>query len=303
MRDLHIVGVSDDGRFLVLAGARGAPGEFQIPIDSRLRAAVRGHFDDARLELRPEQPVTPREIQARIRAGESVAEVAQSAGLPPTRVAAYAHPVLAERERAVIEARLCRVGDASRRLGDLVDERLGAQEVDPAASEWDAWRLPDGRWTVQVVYRAHDRLQCAAWTWDPGARRVSAADAPAESLLRGGPATHGSASVAARQAALFGGTARPDVAAAAAPRTPDDVQPTLPAAVDLRRPPAPTDAEPVDEAAGPAAAVADPAPAPAARPTLVEAPVRPSRRARVPSWNEIRETARMPSVPTGDPDE
>jgi hypothetical protein len=69
VRDLHIVGVSDDGRFLVLAGARGAPGEFQIPIDSRLRAAVRGHFDDARLELRPEQPVTPREIQARIRAG------------------------------------------------------------------------------------------------------------------------------------------------------------------------------------------------------------------------------------------
>jgi hypothetical protein len=306
VRDLHIVGVSDDGRFLVLAGARDVPGEFQIPIDSRLRAAVRGHFDDTRLELRHEQPVTPREIQARIRAGESVAEVAQSAGLPAARVAAYAHPVLAERERAVTEARLCRVGEAGQRLGDLIDERLGAQEVDPAASEWDAWRLPDGRWTVQVVYRAHERLQCAAWTWDPGARRVAAADAPAESLLRGGPATHGSASVAARQAALFGAASRPDVAAAAAARSADENQPALPLAVDLREPAgdAAGTAPAEDGPATPAAGAGEPAAVPTAappRPTLVEAPpARPARRVSIPSWNEIRETARMPATPSGD---
>jgi hypothetical protein len=209
VRDLRVVGVSDDGRHLVLAGLSEPASEFRIPIDGRLQSAVRGHLDDSRLELRDEEPPTPRAIQARIRAGASVAELAQWSGLPLERLAAYAHPVLAERTQVVHDARDAPIGERGTPLGELVDERLFAQDIDLDEAEWDAWRGPDGRWTVQLVYPAHGRLQVASWRWDPLNRRISAADAPAESLLRGGPATHGAASVAARQAALFGAPTSP----------------------------------------------------------------------------------------------
>jgi hypothetical protein len=265
VRDLRVVGVSDDGRHLLLAAASDAAGQFRIPIDATLRAAVRGHLDDARLDQRAEQPMSPREIQSRIRAGESVEELAQSSGLAIDRLVAFAYPVLAERRQAVQQAREARAGDDDQPLGEIVDQRLDAQDVDLDAAEWDAWRGPDGRWTVQLVYPAHGRLQCASWRWDPLSRRAVAADAQAEAVLRGGPATHGAASVAARQAALFG--------------TPAAVPPDDPVA------------DPVAESAAPVGLHEAPAPARA-------------RRAAVPSWNEIRETARMPSVqPAGEPAE
>jgi hypothetical protein len=279
VRDLRVVGVSDDGRHLVLAGLSELAGEFRIPIDARLRSAVRGHLDDSRLELRDEEPPTPRAIQARIRAGASVAELAQWSGLPLDRLTAYAHPVLAERSQVVQEARSARIGDDGTPLGELVDGRLFGQDIDLDEAEWDAWRGPDGRWTVQLVYPAHGRLQVASWRWDPASRRVAAADAPAESLLRGGPATHGAASIAARQAALFGA-------------------PTIPT-------PPPPNALPYDAPAGITGPDDTAGRAETAASDLV-APVGPAgraRRASVPSWTQIRETARMPSAPSADPAE
>ncbi|ERK63851.1 PF11268 domain protein, partial [Propionibacterium acidifaciens F0233] len=42
--------------------------------------------------------LTPREIQSRIRAGESPDDVARAAGVPVDGIEGYAAPVLAERE-------------------------------------------------------------------------------------------------------------------------------------------------------------------------------------------------------------
>ncbi len=42
----------------------------------------------------------PREIQARIRAGASVEQVAEQAGIPHAKVERFAYPVLLERARA-----------------------------------------------------------------------------------------------------------------------------------------------------------------------------------------------------------
>ncbi len=52
-----------------------------------------------------ESALTPREIQARIRGGESLEEVAQAAGVYVEQIDAYAGPVLAEREHAATLAR------------------------------------------------------------------------------------------------------------------------------------------------------------------------------------------------------
>src|SRR6478672_1105733 len=96
MAHLTLVGVSDDGRRLLLVSDAGV--EFTLDVDARLRAALRG--DQARLgqlEIQMDSTLRPRDIQARIRAGESPETVAQVAGTSVEKVMPYAAPVLAER--------------------------------------------------------------------------------------------------------------------------------------------------------------------------------------------------------------
>ena len=264
MRDLHVLGVTDDGEYLILAESVETGAQYRIPVDGRLRSAVRGHLDDALLEIRPGAALTPREIQSRIRAGETVAELARVSGLPEARVATFAHPVLAERANAVRAARAARVPDSTATMGEMVDGRLADQGV--TESEWDAWRAADGRWAVQLVYRAYDRLHSAAWTWDPQARRVTASDAPGQSLLRGVPVVEPDVPSRAGTAVIFG----IDTASSSPVRSvPDDDRADQPAL-------------PLPEPTGP-------------RGVPSRATSRSGKRPAIPSWSQIRETAGMPS--------
>ncbi|MEU8222401.1 septation protein SepH [Kribbella sp. NPDC048915] len=158
MREARLVGLSQDGTKLVLAMTETGE-EFAVPVDDRLRAALRG--DRARLgqlEIQMESALRPRDIQARIRAGESPEAVAAVAQMPMERVMAFAGPVLAERDHIASLAQRASVrrrggGDApTRNLGAWVTERLRLRQVDPASAEWDAWRREDGRWAVRVSY-------------------------------------------------------------------------------------------------------------------------------------------------------
>lgn len=162
MREARLVGLSQDGKQIILAMAETGE-EFAIPVDDRLRAALRG--DRARLgqlEIQMESALRPRDIQARIRAGESPEAVAAVAQMPMERVMAFAGPVLAERDHVASLAQRASVrrrggGDApTRNLGAWVTERLRTRHVDPASAEWDAWRRDDGRWAVRVSYFAEE---------------------------------------------------------------------------------------------------------------------------------------------------
>src|SRR6266571_1883857 len=96
MEDLRLVGVSDDGSRLVVESAAGD--RFGLPLDERMHAAMRG--DRARLgqlQIAIENELRPREIQSRIRSGETAEEIAAQAGVPVDRVRRYEGPVLLER--------------------------------------------------------------------------------------------------------------------------------------------------------------------------------------------------------------
>jgi hypothetical protein len=158
MREARLVGLSQDGNQLILAMAETGE-EFAVPVDDRLRAALRG--DRARLgqlEIQMESALRPRDIQARIRAGESPEAVAAVAQMPMERVMAFAGPVLAERDHIASLAQRASVrrrGGAespTRNLGAWVTEKLRTRQIDPASAEWDAWRREDGRWAVRVSY-------------------------------------------------------------------------------------------------------------------------------------------------------
>ncbi|MFF8097104.1 septation protein SepH [Streptomyces sp. NPDC016675] len=186
MPELRVVAVSNDGTRLVLKAADST--EYTLPIDERLRAAVRG--DRPRLgqiEIEVESHLRPRDIQARIRAGATAEEVAQMAGIPVDRVRRFEGPVLAERAFMAERARktpVRRPGENSGPpLGEAVQERLLLRGADKDTVQWDSWRRDDGTWEVLLVYLVAGEPHSASWTYDPPRRLVQAVDSEARALI------------------------------------------------------------------------------------------------------------------------
>jgi DNA-binding CsgD family transcriptional regulator len=191
MTDLRLVAVTPERSHLVLEDAES--NQFRVPIDERLANALRDHRSSrgpqksGQLEIALESQLTPREIQARIRAGRSLEEVAAAAGIATERVERYAAPVLAEREHVADQAKLAPARRASAgsapRLGELVEQRLAQQSVAADSVTWDAWRGEDDRWTVNLSYLAVARERNAQWTFDPRGRVLAAANDEARWLV------------------------------------------------------------------------------------------------------------------------
>ncbi|WP_181957538.1 septation protein SepH [Streptomyces paludis] len=186
MPELRVVAVSNDGTRLVLKAADST--EYTLPIDERLRAAVRN--DRARLgqiEIEVESHLRPRDIQARIRAGASAEEVAQHAGIPVDRVRRFEGPVLAERAFMAERARKTAVRrpgeNTGPQLGEAVQERLTLRGADKETVQWDSWRRDDGTWEVLLVYLVAGEPHSASWTYDPPRRLVQAVDDEARALI------------------------------------------------------------------------------------------------------------------------
>ncbi|WP_241661310.1 septation protein SepH, partial [Thermomonospora catenispora] len=187
MQELRLVAVSEDGTYLVLATA-GRGTRFTLPVDDRLRAAVRGHFSRlGQFEIEVESPLRPKEIQARIRAGETAEEIAESAGIPVERVRWFEGPVLQEREYMAQQAQRVPVrkpGESSPGppLGEVVEERLNRSGVDLEDVEWDSWKCEDSTWRVRLSFFDEGRPHAAEWLFDPRRRHLAPMDEMAARL-------------------------------------------------------------------------------------------------------------------------
>ncbi len=186
-RYLTLLGVTPDGRRLRLGDPHDptAP-EFTLEIDARLRAAL-GISPGAQPATRSEKPVPkvetqmdsqlrPRDIQARIRAGETPEQVAAAARTTVEKVMPYAAPVLAEREHVAERAQRSSIRRPSseaphgaRTLGEAITGHLHERNVDPEVIAWDAWRREDGRWALTGRFTIQGRDGLAELTFDqPG---------------------------------------------------------------------------------------------------------------------------------------
>ena len=177
MQELRLVAVSEDGSYAILA-VPGRSGRFLLPIDDRLRTVAKGQFSRlAQYEIEVENPLRPKEIQDRIRAGETADEIADAAGLPPDRVRRFEGPVLAERQYRAQEAQRATIrghGDSGPgpRLGDIVAQRLGGVGANPETAEWDSRKRQDGNWQVRLQFSIGSRTSTAEWIYDPRKRHV-----------------------------------------------------------------------------------------------------------------------------------
>ena len=113
-------------------------------------------------------PLSPREIQARVRAGASPEDLAAETGWDLERIERYAQPLIVERAF---------VADAAREV--LVRTPRGAMELERAVADvlfeagvpvhtvvWDSWRRPDGRWIVTLSFPVGEREVKASWGFD-----------------------------------------------------------------------------------------------------------------------------------------
>ena len=178
MQELRFVAVSEDGSYAVLA-VPGRSGRFILSIDERLRAVAQGQTSRlAQYEIEVESPLRPKEIQARIRAGETAEEIADAAGIPVERVRWFEGPVLAERAYIADQAQAAAVrragdsGGSGSRLGDIVPERLTASGATPEDGQWDSRKRGDGHWQVTLTFPSGGRLHTAEWVFDPRRRHV-----------------------------------------------------------------------------------------------------------------------------------
>jgi Protein of unknown function (DUF3071) len=191
MRVLKVVGLDDDGKYIVCEGDDPAE-RFKLVADDRLRAVLRGEAAPAEqppLDMQVTNMLSPKEIQARIRAGASVEQVAAASGSDISRIRRFAHPVLLERARAAELATAAHPvladGPAVLTLLETISTALVARGLEPDRLSWDAWRNEDSRWTVQLAWKAGRTDNIAHFCFTPGAHggTVTAVDDAASELI------------------------------------------------------------------------------------------------------------------------
>lgn len=275
MRELKVIGLDVDGKRIICEG-RDPADKYTVRVDDRLRAAVRGDRSarvgqiamDLDTKGTGKGVLRPRDIQSRIRAGASAAQVAESSGMDISKVERFAHPVLLERSRAAELATAAHPvladGPAVATLLESVATSLSSRGLSVEATNWDAWRNEDGRWTVQLGWRAGLSDNLAHFRFSPGAHggTVTPIDDCARELVD----------------PSFGPVLRP-VAPLAQLEFNDDSESEAPAPVPARKPAPEPEPTPV---------FADPVP----EPQEVETP-EPAKRSRrnakpaVPAWEDV----------------
>ena len=109
MTNLTFSRLTADGSQLVLLDAAG--GEFRVAVTDRLRQTIHPGQSDPALQMRipVDGPVTPRDVQRKIRHGASVTEVVAESGMSKEKVENFAVPVFQERAFVAQQALTCLV--------------------------------------------------------------------------------------------------------------------------------------------------------------------------------------------------
>jgi hypothetical protein len=187
MRPVRFVALSEDGQAMVLADEVGRL--LALPLDERINGVLHGdpasaavsgagHFGDQPPSL------SPRDIQARIRSGDSADEVARIAGVPVDRVLRYAGPVLQERAMLAQHARRTRLKTSEKGapLAEVVDARLAQHGIDGEKISWDAYRRDDGTWRIVATWPSGKATAQAMWDLDRARQVVTPHDDMAQYL-------------------------------------------------------------------------------------------------------------------------
>lgn len=176
MADLVYMGRSDDNNSLIFLDDDG--NEYTVAIDDHLVRDLTAPRPSEQVVLASSSALSPREIQIRVRRGESIEAIAAEAGESVAKVERFAGPVLAERHHMATKARETFVrrshGDVI--LQEIVIPQLVTRGIDTLSAEWDSYRREDGRWNVTLTWPSGSGSGTAVWIFDPMSQTIVAGD-------------------------------------------------------------------------------------------------------------------------------
>jgi hypothetical protein len=178
MSELRLTGKTEDGNHLALVDNEG--NNYSVRISDNLRATV----NQPRLTSVPasdaSETMSVREIQRRLRAGESFEQVAREGQITVDKVERFSGPIMQEREYILDRAReLVMRKDAYRSdltFSDVALAKLSPRGVDIDQISWNTWRLPDGIWHIELHFPNRDGSGVATWNFDMTRRALEASD-------------------------------------------------------------------------------------------------------------------------------
>jgi hypothetical protein len=183
MKELIFVGRSQDNLELIFMDEDG--GEFAVAVDDHIKRSINTNDTASVTTTDSSAGISPRDIQTRIRRGETVESIASEAGVDAVRVQRYAGPVLDERSYMAKRASetLIRRPHGEVLLGEIATGQLANRGVDTLSLVWDSYRRDDARWTVTVTWASGNGSGMASWIFDPLAHSVVALDDEARWLF------------------------------------------------------------------------------------------------------------------------
>lgn len=184
MRELNPIGREND--LLLLVSEDGE--QFTVSIDETLTRTLKEH----RVPDSSGEPLSPRQIQDAVRAGESISDISERSGTSLSLVERFAHPVLEELQHMVDLALSIRVELPADRFNEVVKKPFGEVVEENLSStlatnvSWSAKRAENSVWEISVHYLLQGSNGSATWTFDPRRYQLTPETSNAQALSKPG---------------------------------------------------------------------------------------------------------------------
>jgi hypothetical protein len=178
MSELRLTGKTPDGLHLALTNTDGD--EFTLRISDTLRATVNQPRLTAVSSEDQSEETSVKEIQRRLRNGESMESIAREGNISVDKVKRFAGPILQERLFIInmvheISLRKESAREESEFL-QVIEAKLASRGVDIDELAWQTWRAIDGTWTIELIFPNRDGSGKAQWSFDQSKRTLAPLD-------------------------------------------------------------------------------------------------------------------------------
>jgi hypothetical protein len=127
--------------------------------------------------------MTVKEIQRRLRAGETMDSIARDGNVSVDKVERFSGPILQERLFIIDQVHSLTPRRDSKDSGrealtflDILTSKLAPRGVDSDSLDWNTWRLDDGTWTIELHYPNRDGMGAAQFSYDTHRRTITPLD-------------------------------------------------------------------------------------------------------------------------------
>lgn len=177
MSDLKLIRRTEDGNSLELETSEGEI--LTLEVNEQLRAMVNQPRLVAVVAHEEQSTITVKEIQARLRGGETINSIARTTDWSPGKIEKFSGPILQERAYVIGLALVAymRKEKLAPTLSAATISQLAPRGVDMTLVEWNTWRLPDATWNIVLKYPTKDGGTGEAnWCFDLVNRSLVALD-------------------------------------------------------------------------------------------------------------------------------